>query len=484
MSQPVQSPSPEPKDVYLCYNSADADWVRNLAEQLESETIDGLPGSRRLRVFLDQWDIDSGESLIQRMNEGMKHSRFVVTVLSPEFMKAPWPTFEWTHIVSEDPMNVQKRLIPVRVRDVSLDGKERIDFCAPFRGLKYIDFRRKDDFTRMFRALVRRVRGQAQERGAIRQPLASVVPVVANGGTEESWRPDKVDEVLLSNLLQVESLPAVIWSAETEARKKSDVLALVKQTPGFILKEGKLYTFEDLRDGNAMLRNAVNVQTIGKPLSSQEWLLHDDRRNWLMNLMNRCLAGHLSHLAIKQEQRGRFFFRPKDGQNRVWKNPGDKAREVAAKKPNMGGQGFFWVHHAARMKFRRIGDRVFLMVEPTYLFTSDGEAPLEGQGTGRLAMMWGGRQKNVDILRNFIFWAKAMAVSQARISIKTGGAPIIVSAVPATTKMSVGIEGETVQIGSLLLQLDHELDDAAKDVVVGDESDETEDEEATDSAEK
>lgn len=145
MSQPVQSPPPEPKDVYLCYNSADAYWVRNLAEHLESETIDGLPGSRRLRVFLDQWDIDSGESLIQRMNEGMKHSRFVVTVLSPEFMKAPWPTFEWTHIVSEDPMNVQKRLIPVRVRDVTLDGKERIDFCAPFRGLKYIDFRRKDD---------------------------------------------------------------------------------------------------------------------------------------------------------------------------------------------------------------------------------------------------------------------------------------------------------------------------------------------------
>ena len=140
----------DPKDIYLCYSSADRDWVKDLAEQLESETIDGLPTSRRLRVFLDLWDIDSGESLVQRINEGMKHSRYVATVLSPEFMKTPWPTFEWTHIVTLDPMNAQKRLIPIYLRDVSVDGNERIDLCAPFRGLKYLDFRRKEDFRRMF----------------------------------------------------------------------------------------------------------------------------------------------------------------------------------------------------------------------------------------------------------------------------------------------------------------------------------------------
>ena len=34
-------PVTDPKDIYLCYVSADRDWVRDLAEQLESETIDG-----------------------------------------------------------------------------------------------------------------------------------------------------------------------------------------------------------------------------------------------------------------------------------------------------------------------------------------------------------------------------------------------------------------------------------------------------------
>lgn len=40
----------DPKDVYLCFNTADKDWTRNLAAQLEAETIDGLPTSRKLTV--------------------------------------------------------------------------------------------------------------------------------------------------------------------------------------------------------------------------------------------------------------------------------------------------------------------------------------------------------------------------------------------------------------------------------------------------
>lgn len=478
MKNQAASPPAELKDAYLCYNSADLDWVKSLAEQLESETIDGSPNSRRLSVFLDLWDINTGESLIQKMNEGMKNSLYVVTVLSPEFMRAPWPTFEWTHIVSLDPMNAQRRLIPVLLRDVAKNGKDRIDLCAPFRGLKYLDFRRKEDFVPMFRALVNHLRGQKQERGVLRPPLTGMAPAVAAEGMEESWQPDRVEEVLLSNLLPVESLPTTIWSAETKSREKSQVIALVEHAPGFVLKEGRLYTFENLELATAALRAAVDVMSIGKPISTKEWLRHDDKRNWLMNLLNKCLAGHLSHLAIKQERRGRYFFRPDKGQSRVWQNENDKRREVASRKPNLGGEGYFWVHHAARINFRRIGERVFLQVEPTYLFTGDGETPLEGQSSGRLSMMWGGRQKNPDILRNFIFWARTMARSGEIIRIDTGGTPIEVNAVPATAKVNRGIQGDAVRIGSLMHQLDHELDDAARDVVVA-ETEDSEDEETT-----
>ena len=49
--------------------------MRKLAEQLESESIDGSRESRKLSVFFDKWDIAAGQSLIDRMNQGMAAAR-------------------------------------------------------------------------------------------------------------------------------------------------------------------------------------------------------------------------------------------------------------------------------------------------------------------------------------------------------------------------------------------------------------------------
>ena len=105
-----------------------------------------------------------------------------------------------------------------------------------------------------------------------------------------------------------------------------------------------------------------------------------------------------------------------------------------------------------------------MIIEPTYLFTSDGEHPLGGQQMGKMVMMWGGRQKNPDILRNFVFWAKAIAKSERYIKIETGGEPIVVSAIPALSVTSVGIQGDHIRIGSLMRSVDRDLDEVAQDV--------------------
>ncbi len=152
---------------------------------------------------------------------------------------------------------------------------------------------------------------------------------------------------------------------------------------------------------------------------------------------------------------------------------------MAAKKIGSTAENAFWVHHAARIKFRRLGERLFLMIEPTYLFTSDGQTPLQGQSAGRLAMMWGGKQKNVEILRNFVFWAKTIARSQSQIRMQTGGEPIVVSAMPAIVRMGHGIAFDHVRVGSLLKQVDRDLDAAAEDVIVA-EPDDDEDDDAED----
>ncbi|MBX9584147.1 MAG: toll/interleukin-1 receptor domain-containing protein, partial [Gemmataceae bacterium] len=56
---------------FLCHNGVDKEWVEKLAEQVESETFDGTPNGRRLRAWFDKWDIDKGENVIVRINDGL-----------------------------------------------------------------------------------------------------------------------------------------------------------------------------------------------------------------------------------------------------------------------------------------------------------------------------------------------------------------------------------------------------------------------------
>src|SRR5438445_6358740 len=142
--------SDEIKDVFLCHTKADKDWTRLLGERIEAETIDGLATSRKWSVFFDEWDIDYGENILNRINAGLPHARYLLVVMSPEFFKSGWANLEWTDTVAEDPSGIKKKLVPVLLRDVSLDGMERLAFPAPFKQLRHFDFRDQTKFEREF----------------------------------------------------------------------------------------------------------------------------------------------------------------------------------------------------------------------------------------------------------------------------------------------------------------------------------------------
>lgn len=455
------------KDVFLCHNKADKDWVRQLGIRVEAETIDGNSAARQLAVFFDEWDIDYGENFVNRMNNGLNVARYLVVVMSPEFFESGWTNFEWTDVVAEDPWSVKKKLIPILLRDVSKDGSRRIVFPAPFKALRYLDFRDERRFEQEFQKLLRRIRGLPPSRGEtiLHRQGSGSMPVIVEEDTE-SWQPDRIREVILGNMLQVVSFPTVVWSAATEKQSPGEVRADTPLAEGHIIRVKRIWTFADLNSESCHLRAVLDLNSIQKT-SSRDWIVDPERSNWWMDLLNQSLTTHLSKLAIKRDEKGRFFFRPnKDGTDRIWRNKNDRARTVAAKKRNVLDGSTFWVHHAARLRFRLLGNRYFLVIEPTYLFTSDGEHPLGGQQMGRMVMMWGGRQKNPDILRNIVFWAKAIAKSQRQIRIETGGEPITVSAIPASSLINIGIPGDHVRIGSLMRSVDSELDDAAKNVEI------------------
>ncbi|QYM80697.1 toll/interleukin-1 receptor domain-containing protein [Horticoccus luteus] len=453
----------EQKDAYICYNGADLDFVRSLSEQVESETIDGSKESRSLSVFFDKWDIEAGQSLIDRMNAGMKAARHVVAVLSPEFLKADWPRFEWKHIVAADPNNSRGVLIPILLRDLAKGGVERIDLYAPFRDLRYIDFRKPAEFRRSFVELMRRIRNQPAERGRRLAPLASTAPVLPTPlRPEVSWLPDRVQDVLISNLLRVTALPARIWGAATDCREKKDVWAKAPSTEPFVLREKRIYTFADLNQSSTALRAVIDPKTIA-PESRHDWFIHPDKRLWLMALLNTALNSHMRTLRIKSDGKGRFIFMPEmNGGDRRWPMLGRKTGvAVAAKKTAKDGISTFWVHHGASLCFKRVGNNLYVSIEPHYLFTLDGNISVDGKSAGKLATIWGGKQQNPDILRNILFWGFVMAKNHREIRVDTGGEQIVVARIPATSQLDVGVAFDEIRFASLFDKQDDDLAAAA-----------------------
>lgn len=149
---------------------------------------------------------------------------------------------------------------------------------------------------------------------------------------------------------------------------------------------------------------------------------------------------------------------------------------VAAKKTSADGKSHFFVHAAANLKFELIGSRFFIMLEPTYTFTEDGEMPLAPKATGKLAIRWSGQQRNDTIIRNLLFWTKLVAKNQKEFAMATGGEDVVISGVPGSTRTERGLETDEVQIGSLLnigAEDEDDLDQAANQVelVESDEDD-------------
>lgn len=73
-------------DIFICHASEDkADIVRPLTNLLTE---------RGIRVWVDESEIHLGDSLQQKINEGLAHAKFGVVVLSPSFFSKPWTQVE------------------------------------------------------------------------------------------------------------------------------------------------------------------------------------------------------------------------------------------------------------------------------------------------------------------------------------------------------------------------------------------------------
>lgn len=114
-------------DVFICHASEDKkDFVRPLAELLRQQHID---------VWYDEFSLSLGDSLTQKIDEGLAKSRFGIVVLSPNFFKKPWAKRELHGLTTREMFEKQEIILPVWHR-VGID--EVIRYSPPLADKKAI----------------------------------------------------------------------------------------------------------------------------------------------------------------------------------------------------------------------------------------------------------------------------------------------------------------------------------------------------------
>ncbi|MBI4613507.1 MAG: toll/interleukin-1 receptor domain-containing protein [Planctomycetes bacterium] len=120
----------EPRyDAFLSYSSADAAFARSLFERLRQ---DGAS------CFFAEESIPWGENIPPSIEEALDASRHVVILLSSNYVKSGWALIERSSPMMDDPANLERRLLPLFVRDCEIPR-----FLKP---IKYLDCRTRKKF--------------------------------------------------------------------------------------------------------------------------------------------------------------------------------------------------------------------------------------------------------------------------------------------------------------------------------------------------
>jgi len=97
------------KDVFMCHASEDKDGV--------VLPIVGAFENSGISYWLDRAEITWGDSLIEKINDGLASSRYVIVVLSESFLSKRWPQRELNSVLNIEASTGCVKVLPLMVGD-------------------------------------------------------------------------------------------------------------------------------------------------------------------------------------------------------------------------------------------------------------------------------------------------------------------------------------------------------------------------------
>ena len=92
------------KNVFICHSSDDHDFVIQLAEKLKKDSIE---------VWIDDWEIDVGDSITQKVNEGLHKAGFFLIILSEHSINSDWVARELNSTLMRQINKKNVKILPV-----------------------------------------------------------------------------------------------------------------------------------------------------------------------------------------------------------------------------------------------------------------------------------------------------------------------------------------------------------------------------------
>lgn len=131
-------------DMFISYSSKDKEFVERLAKSLNEKGV---------KVWWDKWEIKVGDSIIQKVSDGINQSAYLAAVLSPHSVKSDWVQRELGSALMIQ-LSAERgiRVLPLLISDCEIP--------ILIREIKWADFR--TDYENGLNELLRTI-GQKQD---------------------------------------------------------------------------------------------------------------------------------------------------------------------------------------------------------------------------------------------------------------------------------------------------------------------------------
>jgi TIR domain len=100
-------------DVFLSHSAKDKPVVRDGAERWRQDGV---------KVWFDEWVLKPGDSIPSKIEEGLERSRVLVLCMSENAFGSDWAQLESGTFRFRDPLNKERRFLPLRLDDASIKG--------------------------------------------------------------------------------------------------------------------------------------------------------------------------------------------------------------------------------------------------------------------------------------------------------------------------------------------------------------------------